>query len=107
MRIPVWLTLGVAALVLGFGGYRLYLAFRKPLESDESAGRRKGLYAMSKRTHLLIGSVYVLLGVGLIATTFGWNPLGGSIGPDPQTPPKAEQPSPAGSVPIDQPPQKR
>jgi hypothetical protein len=101
MRIPVWLTLGVAALVLGFGGYRLFLAFRKTSDSDDSTGRRKGLYAMSKRTHLLIGSVYVLLGVGLIATTFGWNPLGGSAGPDTQPPPRTEPPS--GPVPIEPP----
>ena len=92
MRIPVWLTLGVAALVLGFGAYRLYLAFRKPSERD--APKRKGLYAMAKRTHLLIGVVYILLGCGLVATSFGWNPLGGAIGPDTETPAK-------GVIPID------
>jgi hypothetical protein len=99
--------LGAAALVLGFQGqYRLYLAFRGCSESDESTGRRRGLYAArASRTHPLIGSVYVLLGIGLIATTFGWNPPGGSTArhADPAEG-RAAETSP--SVPID-PPQKR
>jgi hypothetical protein len=99
MRIPVWLTLGVAVIVLGFGSYRLFLAFRKPTDLDKP---KRGLYAMSKRSHLLIGTVYVLLGIGLVATSFGFNPFGGSIGPDTQAPTKDTAPSPAGSVPKDQ-----
>ena len=103
MRIPVWLTLGVAVLVLGFGSYRLFLAFRKPSELEKP---KSGLYAMSKRSHLMIGAIYVLL--GLVATSFGWNPFGGSVGPDTQTPAKGAEPSKAGSVPIDQlPPAKK
>jgi hypothetical protein len=102
MRIPVWLTLCVAALVLGFGSYRLYLAFRKSTETDEELAKKRGLYAMRKRTHLLIGMVYVLLGAGLLATSFGWNPFGGSIGPDTEAPKPGAQPSKPGSIPIDQ-----
>jgi hypothetical protein len=54
-----------------FGIYRLRLAMR-----DASDGPKKGLYAMGKRTHLLIGIVYLLLSAALVATSFGWNPFG-------------------------------
>jgi hypothetical protein len=100
MRIPVWLTLGVAVIVLGFGSYRLFLAFRKEARSEDKP--KRGLYAMSKRSHLVIGTVYVLLGIGLVATSFGFNPFGGSVGPDTQTPTKDTAPSAPGSVPKDQ-----
>jgi hypothetical protein len=99
MRIPVWLTLGVAAIVLGFGSYRVFLAFRK--DRDEGKPKR-GLYAMSKRAHLMVGAVYILLGIGLVATSFGFNPFGGGVGPDTTTPTKDTAPSPPGSVPKDQ-----
>ena len=75
MRIPVWLTLGVAALVIIFGAYRIYIATR-PATDDEPAKPRSRLYAMSKRTHLFVGVIYLLLGAGLIATSFGWTPFG-------------------------------
>src|SRR5512138_198499 len=84
MRVPGWLTLGVAALVLAFGIYRITLAFRK----GEDKRPKRGLYAMGKRSHLFIGFIYVLLSGGLVAAAFGWNPLGGSIGPDTETPTK-------------------
>ena len=80
MRLPIWLTLGVALLVCAFGAYRIRIAFRSD-EEDQRARERKGLYAMGRRTHFLIGIVYLLLGAGLIATTFGWNPLGPLFGP--------------------------
>lgn len=105
MRIPVWLTLAVAVIVLGFGSYRLYLAFRKPGELDKP---KTGLYAMSKRSHLVIGAIYLLLGIGLVATSFGWNPFGGSIGPDTQTPAKGTEPTKDKTIPVDQlPPAKK
>jgi hypothetical protein len=75
MRVPVWLTLGVAVLVCVFGAYRMRLAFRSD-EEDERARSRKGLYAMSRRTHFLVGVIYLLLGAALIATSFGWSPVG-------------------------------
>ncbi|TMQ04212.1 MAG: hypothetical protein E6J90_51910 [Deltaproteobacteria bacterium] len=59
MVIPVWLTLGVAALVLIFGAYRIRIAFR----SDEEDG-------------------------ALVATSFGWSPLGGLFAPQPEAPVK-------------------
>ncbi len=87
MVIPVWLTLGVAALVLIFGAYRIRIAFRSD-EEDERARARKGLYAMGRRTHFLIGLIYLLLGGALVATSFGWSPLGGLFAPQPEAPVK-------------------
>ena len=84
MQIPRWLTLGVAVFVIAFGSYRLYLAFTRTKEQDEQARRRGGMYGMPKRTQGLIGVIYLLLGAALIATSFGWNPLAGLIGPDTQ-----------------------
>lgn len=77
MRIPIWLLLGVAALVMIFGVYRIVLSFRSD-EADDRARARKGLYAMGRRTHFLVGVVYLLLGGGLVATSLGWNPFGRS-----------------------------
>src|SRR5687767_11917308 len=104
MRIPVWVTLAVAALVIGFGGYRLFLGLRKDRDLDTP---KRGLYGMSKRTHLIIGTFYLLLGAGLVATSFGWNPFGSAIGPDTEEPKQGEEPSKPGSVPIDQLPEKK
>lgn len=101
MRVPVWLTLGVAALVCIFGAYRIRIAFRSD-EEDQRARERKGLYAMGRRTHFLVGVVYLLLGGALIATSFGWNPLGGVIGPRSEPPAKDAAPSKPGTIPIDQ-----
>ena len=79
MRIPVWLTLSIAALVIIFGSYRLYLATR-PADDNAAAPPRRGFYSMGKRAHLFVGIIYILLGAGLIATTLGWNPFGGPSG---------------------------
>jgi hypothetical protein len=99
VHVPVWLTLGVAALVIGFGLYRIRMSFRN---TDDAASPtpRRGLYAMSKRTHLLIGVVYLLLGGALIATSFGWNPFGNMIGPDTEVPSKDKAPT-STKLPID------
>jgi hypothetical protein len=68
-------------MVTVFGVYRLSLGFRSR-EQDERARARGGLYGMPRRTQGLIGVVYLLLGAALVATSFGWNPLGGLFGPD-------------------------
>ena len=80
MRIPVWLTLAIAALVIIFGSYRLYLATRPAADDKPDQPRPRGFYSMSKRAHLFVGIIYLALGAGLIATSFGWNPFGGSMG---------------------------
>ena len=100
MRIPVWLTLGVAVLVIIFGAYRIYIATRPA--GDESAKPRSRLYQMSKRTHLFVGVIYLLLGAGLIATSFGWNPFGSKLGPSTETPAPDKAPAKPGTVPADQ-----
>jgi hypothetical protein len=100
MRIPVWLTLGVAILVCSFGLYRMRMALRSDA-LDPAAPPRKGLYGMRRRTHLLIGIIYLLLGGALIATSFGWNPFAGMFGPSTQPPTKANLPTKTGG-PIDE-----
>ena len=106
MRIPVWLTLGVAAVVIIFGLYRIRIALVRTDEQEAQAKAKGGLYSMSKRTHLFVGIVYLALGAGLIATSFGWNPFGNSIGPDTETPSKENAPTKSG-VPTDQLPAKK
>jgi len=98
MRIPVWLTYAIAALVIAFGAYRLYLAFAKA----DAERPQRGMYALGKRTHALIGTVYLLLGGALIATALGWNPFGDFFGPDTEKPTKDAAPTKS-TVPIDQP----
>ncbi|MBS1119381.1 MAG: hypothetical protein H6Q90_1609 [Deltaproteobacteria bacterium] len=100
MRIPVWVTIGVAILVISFGLIRIRLAFRSD-EKELLDKKRKGLYGMGKRTHLLIGIVYLLLGGGLIAASLGWNPLGRSLGPATEEPTNDTAPT-KGAIPIDQ-----
>jgi protein-S-isoprenylcysteine O-methyltransferase Ste14 len=104
MRVPVWLTLGVAILVCLFGAYRIRLAFRADEQQDDRAQTRRGFYRMARRTHLLIGVVYLLLGAALIATSFGWSPMGNMFGPSPTAPTKNTAPTKSG-VPVDQLPQ--
>jgi len=74
MHVPRWLSLLVAIWVIVFGLYRLWLA-KNPKTDQARAEGKKGMFAMSRRTHLLIGIVYLLLGGALVATSFGWNPL--------------------------------
>ena len=100
MRVPVWLTLGIAALVIIFGAYRIRLAFRSD-EEDARAKARKGLYAMGRRTHALVGIVYLLLGGALIATSFGWNPFGNAFSGGTETPAADKAPTRT-TIPIDQ-----
>ncbi len=103
LRIPVWLTLGVAALVIIFGVYRITLS-RRTDEQEAVAKKRKGLYGMARRTHLLIGIVYILLGGGIVAATFGWNPFGSAFGPKTEQPAKDKAPSKG--IPVDKLPTK-
>jgi hypothetical protein len=105
VRIPVWLTLGIAILVIVFGVYRIHIAITRTGDADARAKARGGLYAMGRRTHFLVGVVYLLLGAGLVATTFGWNPFGNFFGPATETPSKDQAPTKSG-VPIDELPKK-
>ena len=105
MRIPVWLTIAIAILVTGFGAFRIYLALKKS-DEIENAPRRAGFYRMGKRTHFVIGAMYLLLGGALFATSFGWNPFGDMFAVESKTPPKDEAPSKT-PVPVDQLPTKK
>jgi len=98
MRLPVWLTLGIAALVIIFGVYRIRLGFRTD-EEDARAKARKGLYGMGRRTHFLIGIIYLLLGGALVAASFGWTPFGNYFGPKTEEPTKDKAPSKG--IPVD------
>lgn len=100
MRIPVWLTLGVAILVILFGVHRIRLSFRSD-ELEERARQRKGLYSMGRRTHRLIGVVYLLLGGALVAASFGWNPFGNFFGPG-TTVPSKDKASDSKLIPLEQ-----
>jgi hypothetical protein len=71
MRLPLWLTLMCASMVILWGGYRIKLGLRSA-EEEAKARDKRGLYGMPRRTHLLIGVVYLLLGFGLIAISQGW-----------------------------------
>jgi len=103
MRIPVWLTLGIALVAFIWGAYRIRLAFRSDGEDERArAEGKRGLFALARRTHFLFGVVYLILGGLLVATTFGWNPIGGLFGPRTEVPDQAAAPSKPGSVPIDQ-----
>jgi len=104
MRIPVWLTLGVAALIIIFGVYRISLSRRSDAQ-EAVAQKRKGLYGMARRTHLLIGIVYLLLGGAIVATALGWNPFGNFFGPKTEEPAKDKAPSKG--IPIDKLPVKK
>jgi hypothetical protein len=89
----MWLTLGVASLVIIFGLYRISLFFRN--SDDEARAReRKGMFGFPGRTHFLIGLIYLMLGGALVATTFGWNPLAGVFG----APPTDGEPAGKGSA---------
>lgn len=72
--VPQWLALLVAAAVILFGFYRLWLAFGGPPD-EERAEARRGLLAMPRRQHGAIGIIFLLIAGALIATAFGWNPF--------------------------------
>ncbi|HTJ43292.1 MAG TPA: hypothetical protein VL463_14405 [Kofleriaceae bacterium] len=85
MRVPQWLSLLVAAWVIVFGLYRLWIA-RDPRTDQRRAEGKKGMFVMKRSTQALLGVVYLLLGAALIATSFGWNPLSSVTAPDTNAP---------------------
>lgn len=92
----MWLTLGVAGLVIIFGLYRILMVFRSS-DEEARARERKGMFGLAGRTHFLIGVIYLLLGGALVATTFGWNPLAGTF----VTKPESDTPAKSGkSIPV-------
>ena len=70
MRLPPWVVLVVAGLVLVFGVYRIRMAFRSD-EADQRARAAGGLYGMGRRSHLLFGVLYILMAIYLILGACG------------------------------------
>ncbi len=75
MPLPRWLVFAVAAWVIIFGIYRLWLAFKKPPSPDDPNFHRKGLFAATPRRHFLLGVIYLILGAYLVMAGFGVNPV--------------------------------
>ncbi|HUH05173.1 MAG TPA: hypothetical protein VML75_24410 [Kofleriaceae bacterium] len=71
MVFPAWVSYIVGAVVILFGAYRIKMGLRSS-EEQEKAMKRGGLYALPRRTHVLIGIVYAALGVYLILLGLGW-----------------------------------
>lgn len=69
MQVPAWVFAVVGGLMVLFGAYRARLGFRSAAQ-DEWAKKQGGLYA-AKRTHLLVGVIYVLVGLYLLLGAFG------------------------------------
>jgi hypothetical protein len=73
MMLPRWIPFLIAAWVIAFGILRLRIAMRKDdPESDKPNYRKGGYYARSKRSHMLFGISYLLLGSYCIAMGFGY-----------------------------------
>lgn len=79
--VPKWLTFICAAFVIVWGVYRIKIGLRDAAAEERALGK-KGLYAMPRRTHILIGIVYILLGSALAAIGFGWRPFDLVVGGD-------------------------
>ena len=71
MTLPSWVTFLVAAMVMSFGGYRIWIAMRGE-EAEERARQKRGLYSLPRRTHFLFGVLYLILGGFLIAAGLGF-----------------------------------
>jgi len=72
MAIPRWLVFILAAWVLVFGAYRLWVAFRKKdTDTSKPHWQQKSVFGRTKRAHAIYGSLYVIAGAMLLATGFG------------------------------------
>ena len=70
MKIPARFFAAIGVMVIVFGVWRIKLS-RRSLEEDQAAQRKGGLYGVNRRTHLLIGCLYILLGLYLLIEAFG------------------------------------
>ncbi|MSP17637.1 MAG: hypothetical protein EXR73_13715 [Myxococcales bacterium] len=70
LTLPRWVVFATAVLVLIFGAYRLFLGFRSR-ENEVAAVERGGLYGRPRRTQLLFGIVYLVMGTMLLLSAFG------------------------------------
>jgi hypothetical protein len=92
MALPAWVFFLVAVWVIAFGVFRIVVAVKRArlaaAEPDRPNLMKRGLYALSPRTHILFGVVYILLGGTLVAMGFGWQPGSGCLGN--QAPPASD-----------------
>jgi len=72
MLVPQWVSFVIAAVVTAFGVYRIYLA----ITVDSARNNGRGLYRLGRRTHVLFGILYLLLGAFVLASGFGFRPFG-------------------------------
>jgi hypothetical protein len=103
VSIPRWVFFLVAVWVIAFGVFRIVVALRRRGQDEAAPDRpnymRRGLYALSPRSHVLFGVIYLMLGASLIAMGLGWQPSLGfeSCAGDPDSAGSApQQVAPAG-----------
>jgi hypothetical protein len=84
MALPAWIFFLIAVWVIAFGVFRIVMAVKRSRlaasEPDRPNFMKRGLYALSPRTHILFGVVYIALGGCLVAMGFGWQPGAGCLG---------------------------
>ncbi len=84
MVLPAWVFFLVAVWVIAFGVFRIAVAVKRSKLAASDPDRpnlmKRGLYALSPRTHILFGVVYIVLGGCLVAMGFGWQPGSGCLG---------------------------
>ena len=61
MSLPPWLTGLVAGVVLIYGVFRIKMALWG-YQAQSSLRQHRGLYGMSRKHHILIGIIYLILG---------------------------------------------
>ena len=92
VALPAWIFFLVAVWVIAFGVFRIVVAVRRQKLAAKDPERpnfmKRGLYALSPRTHILFGVVYIVLGGCLVAMGFGWQPGSGCLGK--QAPPAGD-----------------
>jgi uncharacterized membrane protein len=92
VALPAWIFFLVAVWVITFGVFRIVMAVKRSKLASKDPDRpnfmKRGLYALSPRTHILFGIVYIVLGGCLVAMGFGWQPGSGCLGK--QAPPTGD-----------------
>jgi hypothetical protein len=74
MGVPPWLALSIGILVVVWGAFRIYIGIRpppSPSTSTDEGIRRTGLFGLPRRTQILVGIIYLLLGAMLILPALG------------------------------------
>jgi hypothetical protein len=74
MMLPRWIPFLIAAWVILFGIHRLRIATKKEDPDSERPNYRKGgYYGRSKRSNMLFGIAYLILGAFCVAMGFGYH----------------------------------